>query len=249
MKFTVRADDERVLEVLVSDLPWHHLPVCANSSRPHLAQCSSRFRSSVARDKERKYGELLEGGRCHLVVVIAETGGRWSQEACEFVNSTAAARARARGVPPILRRSAHLAWQRGCMRTLVISCGKAFAASLVSSREDAWTGTERRSLPLPSGVSRVSPGGGGGGGGERVCEPWTPNPKLNPPKRPPPSLPSPNPPTSPPPPPETFQRPVKPLNIAKSPTPLPNNFQKPEPSPPPPRPPWLPNSPLLLFSL
>ena len=57
------------------------------------------------RDKERKYGELLEGDRCHLVVVGVETGGRWSQEACNFVTSLAAGRCR--DVPPVMRRSVH----------------------------------------------------------------------------------------------------------------------------------------------
>ena len=54
------------------------------------------------------------------------------------------AAARARDAPPILRRSAHLAWQRRWMRMLAVSCGKAFAASL----EDAWTGTEGRTPDL-----------------------------------------------------------------------------------------------------
>ena len=50
-------------------------------------------------DEGEKYRELLEGYRCHLVVVGVETGARWSQEAYEFVNSM-------RDAPPILRLSA-----------------------------------------------------------------------------------------------------------------------------------------------
>ena len=38
------------------------------------------------RVKEEKYRELLEGGKCRLVVVGIETGGRWSPEAVEFVD-------------------------------------------------------------------------------------------------------------------------------------------------------------------
>ena len=91
------------------------------------------------RGKERKYAELLEGDRCHLVVV-GVTGGRWSEKALKFVNAMAAAEALE--TPTVLRRSAHLAWQRRWMRMLAISCGKAFASSLVSSREDTWAGTE-----------------------------------------------------------------------------------------------------------
>ena len=45
-------------------------------------------------DKERTCSELLRGDRCRLVVVTLETGGRWSEEALQFVESLAAVRAR-----------------------------------------------------------------------------------------------------------------------------------------------------------
>ena len=38
--------------------------------------------------------ELLAGDRCRLVVVALETGGRWSSEAIQFVESLASSRAR-----------------------------------------------------------------------------------------------------------------------------------------------------------
>ena len=72
---------------------------------------------------------LLEGDRCHLVVVALETGGRWSSEALELVESLAAARARE---APILRRSAHLAWARRWGRMLSVLCARSFANSLTS---------------------------------------------------------------------------------------------------------------------
>ena len=40
-------------------------------------------------DKEAKYAELVRARRCALVVVAIETGGRWSQEAAEFVRELA----------------------------------------------------------------------------------------------------------------------------------------------------------------
>ena len=97
MNVTVRADDERVLEVLASGLPLHHgaqLAVdttlrsalsAAGLPSPSAAPVNGAALARARRDKERKYGELLEGDRCHLVVVGVETGGRWSQEACNFV--------------------------------------------------------------------------------------------------------------------------------------------------------------------
>ena len=113
---------------------------------PSAARVNGAALARARRDKERKYGELLEGGRCHLVVVVVETGCRWSQEACNFVTSLAAGRCR--DVPLVLRRSAHLVWQRRWMSMLAISCGRAFEASLLSSPEDAWTGTEGRTPDL-----------------------------------------------------------------------------------------------------
>ena len=81
------------------------------------------------KEKEAKYAELLEGERCHLIVFGVETGGRFSEEAVEFVDRLAAAKARD---SPVVRRSAHLAWRRRWMRMLAISCGRSFAGSLVA---------------------------------------------------------------------------------------------------------------------
>ena len=87
-----------------------------------------------------KYRELLEGHRCGLIVVGVETGGRFGQEAVDYVDSLAAAKAR--DSPHILRRSAHLAWRRRWMRMLAVSCARSFAVSLVSGGGDAWSGTD-----------------------------------------------------------------------------------------------------------
>ena len=85
MNVTVRADDERVLEVLASGLPLHHgaqLAVditlrsaltSAGLPSPNAAHVNGAALARARRDKERKWG-------------------RWRQEAYEFVNSMAAAR-------------------------------------------------------------------------------------------------------------------------------------------------------------
>ena len=44
---------------------------------------------AARRDKEDKYPEFLCSQRCALVVVAVETGGRWSQEAADFVEELA----------------------------------------------------------------------------------------------------------------------------------------------------------------
>ena len=69
----------------------------------------------------------------------ADTGGRLSQEAVEFVDALAVAKAR--DSLPVLRRSAHLAWRRRWMRMLAISCGRSFTASLVAGPSDKKKGS------------------------------------------------------------------------------------------------------------
>ena len=89
MNVTVRADDERVLEVLASGLLHHGAQLvvditlwsAAGLPSPSAAHVNGAALARARRDKERKNGELLEGDPCHLIVVSVETGGRWSQEA------------------------------------------------------------------------------------------------------------------------------------------------------------------------
>ena len=119
MNVEVRADDERAIEVLASGLPIHQLAQLAvditlrspltstGLARPAAATTDGAVLVRARADKEAKYFELLQGNRCHLVVVGLETGGRWSTEATIFVDMLAAGRARA--VPSVLRRSTHLA--------------------------------------------------------------------------------------------------------------------------------------------
>ena len=149
MNVEVRADDERAVEVLASGLPIHQgaqlavdttvrSPLTSTGlARPGAATTDGAVLVRARADKEAKYTELLQGNRCHLVVVGLETGGRWSTEATTFVDVLAAGRA-----PCALRRSTHLAWRRRCTRMLAVSCGRSFADSLVSAKRDTWRGTE-----------------------------------------------------------------------------------------------------------
>ena len=98
------------------------------------------FCTGLNREKETKYRELLQGNRCHLVVVGVETGNRWSSEAATVVDHFASGRVLE--ISSVLRRSAHLAFRRRWMRMLAVSCSRAFAASLVSERWDMWRGSD-----------------------------------------------------------------------------------------------------------
>ena len=89
--------------------------------------CSFLRERSFLGARHFKKALLLEGVRCRLVVIDVETGGWFSQEAVEFVDSGKSAR----DSPPrlsasVLRRLAHLAWQRRWMWKLTIACGRSF---------------------------------------------------------------------------------------------------------------------------
>ena len=139
MNACVPANDERAIEVLATGLPLHHgaqLAVditlrsaltacgCARPNAAHTSRhCSTqRQRTEVPRTSDKR--------ACQLVVVAVETGGRWSDEAMEFIQSLA--EVKSREAPPFLRGSAFHAWKRCWTRMLAVSCGRAFASSLVS---------------------------------------------------------------------------------------------------------------------
>ena len=58
----------------------------------------------------------------------------------EFVADMASSRAR--DAPPVLRRSAFLAWRKRWTRMVSVSCARAFATSLVVGQCDAWAGVD-----------------------------------------------------------------------------------------------------------
>ena len=96
-----------------------------------LDQLSRRHNSGEGAGEQREQiHELLDGGRCQLVVVGLETG----VEALNFIECLAFGRARE--ATPLLRRSSFLGWRRRWTRMLSISCSRAFAGSLISSQAD-----------------------------------------------------------------------------------------------------------------
>ena len=61
--------------------------------RPRALNEDGAALRDARRRKERRYPELLEGNRCRLVVTAMEIGGRWSEEAYDFLVALAAAKA------------------------------------------------------------------------------------------------------------------------------------------------------------
>ena len=73
--------------------------------------------------------ELATFGRCKLVVMAIETGGRWSDEAAEMIRLLS--HAKAREASSYTRCQVALMWERQWTRMLSVTCATAFAASLV----------------------------------------------------------------------------------------------------------------------
>ena len=71
-------------------------------------------------------------GRARLVVLACETGGRWSEEAHDFLRHLA--RARARSEPREIRAVARRAWFRRWCTALSCCAAQAFAMSLLERR-------------------------------------------------------------------------------------------------------------------
>ena len=123
--------DGRRVEV-IADLPfWHGAqlaidttlvsPLHGDGTARRGAANSSGVALHAARIKEATYPELSgEGGRARLVVLAAEVGGRWSQEASIFLRDLAKARAQA--APLILQGRV----QAACLRrwSSLLACNR-----------------------------------------------------------------------------------------------------------------------------
>ena len=154
MNVDVAASDGRRTEVLAQDLPCFGGAqlavditlrcVLTRAGEPHrnAADVDGAVLVNARRDKEAKYPELVASRRCKLVVVGIETGGRWSEEAVDFVRQLSVAKAEE--VPSFMRRSVSLSWERRWTRMLSVVCATAFAASLVEPARQCesicWTG-------------------------------------------------------------------------------------------------------------
>ena len=116
----VQADGRR-LEVVVDGLPLFRGAQLAidttlvsplrGDGQPHrrCVDVDGAALDEARRRKERTYPELCERHRrAILVVLAAEVGGRWSDEAADFLKQLAMAKAR--GVPRVLQVRTRQAW-------------------------------------------------------------------------------------------------------------------------------------------
>ena len=137
--------DDRRVEVLADGLPLFHGQQLAIDTtlvsalgrdglpRPRCAHIDGAILEAARRRKERHYPELSgQQGRTRLVVLVAEVGGRWSQESVRFLVQLA--KAKVRHEPKVMRISDQCAWIRRWRCMLACAAAQAFALSLLERR-------------------------------------------------------------------------------------------------------------------
>ena len=131
---------ERRLEVIANGLPLFHgaqlavdttlvCPIKRNGQpQTNTDTVPGAWLAEARRRKNATYPELVNGRRCRLIVLAAEVGGRWSEEAATFLRLLA--RARARAAPEGLRAGTAKAFLSRWSGFLAVTAQRAFAASL-----------------------------------------------------------------------------------------------------------------------
>merc|ERR1711904_716877 len=84
----------------------------------------------AVKDKERKYADIAASSLADLVVLAGEIGGRWSEEACDWIRYLA--KIKARQQHPLLQRSVQLAWSDRWWALIGVATQNALAASLLA---------------------------------------------------------------------------------------------------------------------
>ena len=108
--------------------------------------------------KKNTYPELVDSPVVQLLTVASETGGRMSSAAGKLL--AAAAYARARGEPPVLRKAAVRAWRTRWITMISVCIQDALAATLVNDGAGILDGADG---PAPLGVHVWLDGGCEGG--------------------------------------------------------------------------------------
>ena len=138
-----RQDDRRI-EVIANGLPlWGGVQVAVDTTlvspltaagepRREGRRTAGAALRHARRAKERTYPELCNSGRCRLVVLGIEAGGRWCPEAATFLRLLA--RCRARSAPPPLQSACISAYVLRWSALPAFAAARAFATSLFPCR-------------------------------------------------------------------------------------------------------------------
>ena len=150
--------DNRRIEVIAHGLPLHNGAQLAvdttmvspltrsGEPRPQGRQPGSPALRAARQAKERTYPELVGGARCRLVVLAMEVGGKWSQEAADFLRLLA--QPRNRSVIPALRKAAVQASIARWSAMLTMAAQAPFAASLILQNPGSHTTPDGDMPPL-----------------------------------------------------------------------------------------------------
>ena len=159
---TVHRIDNRRIEVIANGLPlWggSQLAIDTTIVSPLTSQAAPRQRRGqyagtalrdARRSKERTYPELVQPGRCRLVVFGVETGGRWSAEAAGFLRQLA--HARARQSPEPLRQAvtaALIARWSALLAHATCPCRKLVMRGHINPQQRGWLPPTMWRIPRP----------------------------------------------------------------------------------------------------
>ena len=97
---------------------------------PRAATEDSKVFERAAKDKEDKYLDVHASSLAELVVLACEVGGRFSEQATDWVRYLA--KEKARKQHPLLKRSVELAWSDRWWALLGVTTQDALAASLLA---------------------------------------------------------------------------------------------------------------------
>ena len=168
--------DDRRLEVVASGLPAHRgaqVAVDATLVSPLTRKGTARPRAhwedgaalkDARKDKAKTYPELLTSRRCRLVTAGMEVGGRWDEEAYQFLLELA--QAKAQEAPPVLRGAATWSYLRRWVALLSKAAMDSFASTLLygtAENTELWTspapplGAVLCAAPEPPQCSRMGP--------------------------------------------------------------------------------------------
>ena len=171
-----RVRDDRRLEVVVSGLPTHNgaqvavdatmvSPLHRNGkARPRADWQDGAALKDAKKDKEKRYPELKRERRCHLVTAGMEVGGRWEEDAYNFLVELALAKGQE--ASRTLRGAATNSWLRRWASLLSKAGMDSLACTLVhgtAESADLWNGPAPPlgavlcSTPAALPVSRMGP--------------------------------------------------------------------------------------------
>ena len=153
-----RVRDDRRLEVVVSGLPLYNgaqVAVDATLVSPLTRKGQARARAhwqdgaalkDARKSKANTYPELLHSSRCRLLTAGMEVGGRWDEEAYNFLVELA--KAKAAEAPKVLRGSAVYSWLRRWVAILSKAGMDSFVTILLGEQEGG-TDTDLWYSPVP----------------------------------------------------------------------------------------------------